>query len=201
MIRDRGLRSEAISVPQLGIPIGVVDTSNIEKYRRLNPPIFNGGFDPLVADDWIKETEKLFEVMTVTTEQRVQLATFMLRGERKVEFTELRQERLSVVEYAEKYIDLGRFAPVVMMNETKKARRFEKGLRSELYHQVAMFALPIYQMVLEKAQLIEALYKEQTDNNKGPFSYRRPPPSFGQKRRGREWFKRQSRVIRWPHAA
>ncbi|XP_021898880.1 uncharacterized protein LOC110815391, partial [Carica papaya] len=217
MIRDRELQSEATSVPQQGVPIRVVDTSNIEKYQRLNPPAFNGGSDPLVAEDWIKETEKLFEVMTVTTEQRVQLATFMLRGSaehwwklkrgalvppitwevfleafnaeyfpdflrqrKESEFTELRQVRLSMVEYAEKYIDLGRFAPEVMMNETKKARRFEKGLRLELYHQVAMFALPTYQMVLEKAQLIEALYKEQIDNNKRPSSYRRPPPSSGQ---------------------
>lgn len=33
----------------------------------------------------------------------------------------------------------------------KKARRFEKGLRPELYHQIVLFALPTYQAVLEKA--------------------------------------------------
>lgn len=65
-----------------------------------------------------------------------------LRQRKEIEFAELRQGRLSVVEYAERYIELGRFAPEVMMNETKKARRFEKGLRSELYRQVAVFALP-----------------------------------------------------------
>lgn len=117
----------------------------------------------------------------MTTEQKVQLATFMLRGSAKhwwklkrealispitwevfleafnveyfpdflmqrkeTEFTELRQERLFVVEYAERCMDLGRFEPEIMMNEAKKARRFEKGLRLKLYHQVAMFALPTY---------------------------------------------------------
>lgn len=43
-----------------------------------------------------------------------------------------------------------------------------------------MFALPTYPMVLEKAQLIEALYKEHVENNKGSSSYRRPPPSSSQ---------------------
>lgn len=80
VIRDRELRAETTSVPQPGIHQGVVDTSNIEKYRRLNPPAFNGSTDPLVAEDWVKETEKLFEAITVTTEQKVQLATFMFRG-------------------------------------------------------------------------------------------------------------------------
>lgn len=80
MIRDRELRSETASVPQQGIHQGVVDTNIIKKYRRLNPSAFNGGSDPLVAEDWIKEIEKLFEVITIITKQKVQLATFMLRG-------------------------------------------------------------------------------------------------------------------------
>lgn len=33
-----------------------------------------------VAEDWIKIIEKLFDVIVITTEQRVQLATFMLGG-------------------------------------------------------------------------------------------------------------------------
>lgn len=33
-----------------------------------------------MAEDWIKEIEKQFYVIEVTPEQKVQLATFMLRG-------------------------------------------------------------------------------------------------------------------------
>lgn len=85
---------------------------------------------------------------------------YFLRQRKEIIFVDLRQERLSVVEYVEKYIELGRFASKVMMNEWKKARRLEKGLRPELYHQVAVFALPTYQAILEKTQLVEILYRE-----------------------------------------
>lgn len=80
MIRERELQFKTTFVPQKAVHQGRVDTSNIEKYRRLNPLAFNGGSDPLVAEDWIKETKKLFEVITMTTEQKAQLAIFMLRG-------------------------------------------------------------------------------------------------------------------------
>lgn len=56
-----------------------------------------------------------------------------------------------MAEYAEKYIKLSRFTPEVMMNELKKARRSEKRLRPELYHQVAVFTLSTYQAILMKA--------------------------------------------------
>lgn len=138
--------------------------NNIEKDRRLNPPTFNGGSDPLVT-----ETKKLFDVIVVNAERKAQLATFMLRGSterwwnmkkdalippitwevlleafnaeyfsyfliqrKETEFAKLQQDKLSVAEYVDKYIDLRRFRLKVMMNELKKARRFKKGLRPEL---------------------------------------------------------------------
>lgn len=55
-----------------------------------------------------------------------------IRQQKEAEFTELRQEKLSVAEYAGKYISLERFAPKIMMNEWKKAQSFKKGLRLEL---------------------------------------------------------------------
>lgn len=74
------------------------------------------------------------------------------------------------------YIELGRFTLKVIMNELKKVKRFEKGLRLELYHQVAVFALPAYQTVLEKTQLVETLYKEQIEYSRGTPSYKRILP-------------------------
>ncbi|GFY91340.1 hypothetical protein Acr_07g0015360 [Actinidia rufa] len=37
--------------------------------------------DPLVAEEWLKKLDAIFEVMEVTDEQKLILATFMLRGE------------------------------------------------------------------------------------------------------------------------
>lgn len=52
-----------------------------------------------------------------------------LRHQNEAKFTNLRQGRLSMVEYTKKFIELGRFAPKMMMNELKKARRFKKRLK------------------------------------------------------------------------
>lgn len=62
-----------------------------------------------------------------------------------------------MAEYAEKFINFGCFPAEVMVNELKKARRFEKGLRPKLYHQIIVFALLAYKAVLEKAQLVKTL--------------------------------------------
>nr|GMD88314.1 protein FAR1-RELATED SEQUENCE 5-like [Ipomoea batatas] len=37
--------------------------SYFERFRRVNPPTFDGGPNPLVAIRWIKEVEKLFAAM------------------------------------------------------------------------------------------------------------------------------------------
>lgn len=79
-------------------------------------------------------------------------------------------------EYAERYIDLGHFALKVMKSESKKAMRFEKGLRLELYHQVVVFALPTYQAVLEKTQLVETLHREHVEYNNRLPNHRQLPP-------------------------
>ncbi|GFZ12763.1 hypothetical protein Acr_23g0011480 [Actinidia rufa] len=52
-----------------------------EQFMKLNPPEFVGAVDPLVAEEWLKKLDAIFEVMEVTDEQKLTLATFMLRGE------------------------------------------------------------------------------------------------------------------------
>ncbi|GFY95012.1 hypothetical protein Acr_10g0003970 [Actinidia rufa] len=56
-------------------------TTLYEQFMKLNPPEFVGAIDPLVAEEWLKKLDAIFEVMEVTDEQKLILATFMLRGE------------------------------------------------------------------------------------------------------------------------
>lgn len=51
MIKERELRPKSSFPLHQNTGQGGVDTSNIEKYQRLNPPAFNGGSDPLVVED------------------------------------------------------------------------------------------------------------------------------------------------------
>ncbi len=43
--------------------------STLEKFRKLDPPSFKGSKDPLEADNWLKELDRLFKAMNVRDEQ------------------------------------------------------------------------------------------------------------------------------------
>ena len=63
-------------------PVGATNpTSDLEKFRKLDPPAFKGTKDPIEADNWLKEIERLFRAMEVSDEQRVILAVFVLKGD------------------------------------------------------------------------------------------------------------------------
>ena len=47
----------------------------------MNPPKFVGATDPLVAKEWLKKLDDIFEVMGVTEKQKLSLVTFMLKDE------------------------------------------------------------------------------------------------------------------------
>ncbi|XP_038975659.1 uncharacterized protein LOC120106585 [Phoenix dactylifera] len=54
--------------------------SYYERFRRLNPPVFNGGPDPIAAEIWIREMEKMFQALQFPEETKVRLAIPLLIG-------------------------------------------------------------------------------------------------------------------------
>ena len=52
----------------------------LERFLKLQPLVFKGSLDPKVAEDWITEVTKLFEVMQAPNEQRITLIPYILRG-------------------------------------------------------------------------------------------------------------------------
>ena len=51
----------------------------IEKFRKLQPPSFEGSKDPLVAEEWIRELEKIFSLLECSDSHKVSCATYMLK--------------------------------------------------------------------------------------------------------------------------
>ncbi|XP_057508542.1 uncharacterized protein LOC130791418 [Actinidia eriantha] len=68
-----------------------------EQFMKLNPPEFMGAIDPLVAEEWLKKLDTIFEVMEVTNEQKLTLAIFMLRGEARNWWESMRRMQLEGV--------------------------------------------------------------------------------------------------------
>ncbi|XP_038984470.1 uncharacterized protein LOC120111486 [Phoenix dactylifera] len=125
-------------------------SSYYERFRRLNPPVFDGGPDPIAAETWIRDMEKMFQALQFPEETKVRLAIPQLKGSaefwwttmepaypasritwrdftrlfyaeyfpdsvsqmKQDEFLTLTQsEHMSVLQYASKFNELGRFCP------------------------------------------------------------------------------------------
>ncbi|XP_058722849.1 uncharacterized protein LOC131594680 [Vicia villosa] len=53
-------------------------------FQRCNPPIFEGGYGPDKAHAWMREIEKIFQVVSCTDVQKVQFGTHMMTKEADV---------------------------------------------------------------------------------------------------------------------
>ena len=59
--------------------------SNLQRFRVHHPPICTGGGDPMVADHWFMQVEKVLEAMEITSyTTKIRLAAFQLEGEAQV---------------------------------------------------------------------------------------------------------------------
>ena len=59
--------------------------SNLQRFRAHHPPTFKGGGDPMVADHWFMQIEKMLEAIEITSDAtRIRLAAFQLEGEAQV---------------------------------------------------------------------------------------------------------------------
>ena len=59
--------------------------SNLQRFRAHHPPTFIWGGDPMVADHWFMQIEKVLEAMEITSDTtRIRLAAFQLEGEAQV---------------------------------------------------------------------------------------------------------------------
>ena len=75
----------AAAIAQVGIAGRHEDPSNLQRFRAHYPPTFTGGGDPMVADHWFMQIEKVLEAMEITSDvTRVRLAAFQLEGEAQV---------------------------------------------------------------------------------------------------------------------
>ena len=75
---------------------------------------------------------------------------------------------MTVLEYANKFSELGRFCPHLMESERSKTNRFEQGLRYEIWSRLSSHIFNDYKNVLEWALKVESEIKrsKQERSNK-----------------------------------
>ncbi|KAL8126108.1 hypothetical protein AgCh_013408 [Apium graveolens] len=74
----------------------------------------------------------------------------------EIRFLELKQDKMTVVEYEAKFTKLSRFVPEFVNTEEKKARRFQLGLKQWIQNIVALLELTDYATLVQKASIVEA---------------------------------------------
>ncbi|XP_028124956.1 uncharacterized protein LOC114321922 [Camellia sinensis] len=66
------------------------------EFKKMKPPVFHGGIEPLKAEAWVLGMEKLFEVFPCTKAQKVQLATFTLEDDTRRSWMLVRDDNKDV---------------------------------------------------------------------------------------------------------
>ena len=54
-----------------------------ERFRKNKPPAFKGDTDPLLAEEWIRSIEGIFDYIRIPDEEKVSCATFMFQMDAK----------------------------------------------------------------------------------------------------------------------
>jgi hypothetical protein len=80
-IRQAAMLEQLVHEPLRGDKVHEDETpNNLRQFLKLKPPAFHGSANPLESEDWLKEVEKIFDVMHCPDEEKVTLAIFMLQG-------------------------------------------------------------------------------------------------------------------------
>ncbi|MQL72827.1 hypothetical protein Taro_005162 [Colocasia esculenta] len=67
--------------------------SIMERFKRMAPPYFKGESQPLLAESWMREIEKIFRAIRCAEEHKVSLATYMLQERADVWWSSLLRTR------------------------------------------------------------------------------------------------------------
>ncbi|XP_057962151.1 uncharacterized protein LOC131153721 [Malania oleifera] len=124
----------------------------------MNPPVFLEGVDTAAAKSWMQEIEKVLAVLQCTERQRVLFATYKLTREAERWWTamKLMEKQMTMPIYTARFIEHSRFTSCVILDEVKKVRQFERGLRRGIYKQVVVLKIQDFAELVDRAALAEA---------------------------------------------
>ena len=120
-----GAATTAIS--QASVVGGQEGPSNLQRFIAHYPPTFTERGNPLVADHWFRQVERILEAMEITCDAtRIRLATFRLEGESQKwwDWVRLLRDLETMTWGAFRELFMGKFFPALARHAT--AREFLK---------------------------------------------------------------------------
>ncbi|GFZ09775.1 hypothetical protein Acr_21g0003740 [Actinidia rufa] len=171
-VHNNNNHDEAPQQPEMPMPgAGAMPRTIIKQFQHLRPPTFYGTPDPMAAESWLlrierKPLEPLWLWPRFLEVFNEEYFPEIVRDQKIQEFLNLKQGNMIVVVYNAKFMELSRYAPHIMSTESRKARRFEAGLRWNIKNKVEILRLPTHQEVLHAALIAEESLNEMSQFRK-----------------------------------
>ncbi|MQL78034.1 hypothetical protein Taro_010442 [Colocasia esculenta] len=108
----------------------------LREFLQFQPPQFLGQPDPDVARAWLDAVERTFRSMECVSEER--------------------QRDFTVVQYKARFVELGRYAPQIMADESLRTQQFVRGLRPELRQALIVARVTDLDAAYQTAAVLEA---------------------------------------------
>ncbi|KAK1650794.1 hypothetical protein QYE76_068599 [Lolium multiflorum] len=125
--------------------------SKLKNFQNTNPPVFSKTEEPLDADDWLQTMENNLEGLI---------------KKMRDEFRELKQGRMTVVEYRDKFLTLSRYAPDETDTVEKRKERFLNGLHDEMQTVLVNIPFADLEALVDSAIQMEGKLNQANENRK-----------------------------------
>ncbi|MQL69636.1 hypothetical protein Taro_001917, partial [Colocasia esculenta] len=134
--------------------------SIMERFKRMASPSLKGESQPLLVESWMREVEKIFRAIRCAEEGKVSLATYMLQERANVWWASVLRTRYEdgAIEalsgqvhprahlghdragvYEARFAELSKYAPHIVADERRKAKKFVMGLKPSLRSRLVAF--------------------------------------------------------------
>uniref|UniRef100_M1DXR0 Gag-pol protein n=1 Tax=Solanum tuberosum TaxID=4113 RepID=M1DXR0_SOLTU len=150
---------------QRGARQKLVDTSRIREFLRMNPPSFKGSSTAEDPGNFIKELQKVFEVMHVADAKRVELASYQLKCNVRTWFDQWKKSRADDAPFLSWTVFESAFLDSFFPRELREAKEEKLRDREEFRN--------------KKAKTWNESGQQTSNVNRSSFQYKkkRPTPS------------------------
>ncbi|XP_062118454.1 uncharacterized protein LOC133832084 [Humulus lupulus] len=88
--------------PPTPLPVTYGFDPKYEHFRKQAPPTFEGKADPIVAEDWLRSVEAIFDHMELNDRQRILCAVYLIKVDERIWWDVIKQTRdLNTMTWAE----------------------------------------------------------------------------------------------------
>ncbi|KAL5554138.1 hypothetical protein UlMin_041539 [Ulmus minor] len=101
-----------------------------ERFRKQHPPVFEGSFDPLITEEWLRSIEDIFNFMRLNDHERVLCAIYMLWKDARFWWDVIKQTlnaEALVWEEFKMVFNCKYFRPVVLQDKVEEFNNLRQG--------------------------------------------------------------------------